>query len=141
MDELETRVLKLLSQGLTVNDIGKKIAADEETLADVIINLEMEGYVALNEKNWILTEKGKEIFNGGKEEFKLLKIEYLHGRINTEEYNKRKKELEERLLFIVPEAASKNEEMVRNIFCTKCGTENKIEYNFCRKCSFKLKKD
>ena len=35
MDELETRVLMLLSQGLTVNEVGKKIATDEETLADV----------------------------------------------------------------------------------------------------------
>src|SRR3989304_1597130 len=132
----------LLSQGLTVNEVGKKIATDEETLADVIINLEMEGYVALNEKNWILTEKGKEIFNGGKEEFKLLKIEYLHGRINKEEYNKRKKELDEKLIFIIPEVGtSQKGEIVRNIFCTKCGTENKIEYNYCRKCSAKLKKE
>jgi len=147
MDELEIKVLTSLSQGLTIDEIEKKLAITKETLADAVINLEEQGFVIIKDKRWTLTEKGKEIYRGGEEELKRLKMEYLHGRVNKEEYNKRKKELEETSLFVVPEVempapagTSPEKEAVEKIYCPKCGAENKIGYNYCRRCRAILKK-
>ena len=97
---------------------------------------------------------------------KKLKIEYLHGEIgDREEYNRRKKELEDissitdELMkkeqtkdYVQPETiivSEKKNEVEPSTgklskdkstkICPKCGIENKPESNFCRKCGTSLK--
>lgn len=146
MDELKRKVLVLLNRGLTVDELMKELSISEEALADAIINLEEKGFVRFEEKNWILTEKGEGIFKEKEEELKRLNIEYMHGRIGKEEYNKRKEEIERMPSQVVPEAemfapaeTSPEKEAVGIIICPNCKAENKAGYNYCRGCGAKLK--
>jgi predicted ArsR family transcriptional regulator len=140
----QKKVLMLLSQGLTVEEITKELSISEEALADAIINLEEKGFVKFEQKNWILTEKGQGMLEDKKEELKRLKIEHIRGDIGKETYNKQKEglkrmqpqETSEAERFAPVETAPVKEAVV---YCPKCGTENKAGYKYCRKCGDKLK--
>ena len=146
MDELEREVLMLLSRELTADELMKELSISEEALADAIINLEEKGFVRFEEKNWILTEKREGMFKEREEELKRLRIEHVHGRIDKEEYHKRKEEIERMPPHGIPEAemfapteTSPVKEAIEKIYCPKCGAENKAGYNYCRSCGVKLK--
>lgn len=93
MNDLENKILGLIRQGCTISYIEKNLNIKEEDLADIIIELDEKGFITLQDKNWVLTDQGKEIFVKREEELKRLKIDYLRGDINKEEFEKRKKEL------------------------------------------------
>src|SRR3972149_4466239 len=94
MNELETIVLDLLSQGYLTYNIEKKLDLKDEDLADIIINLEEKGLVILKDKKWRITEKGKgESEKRRAEKLKKIKIDFFHGEIDKDEYHKKKKEL------------------------------------------------
>lgn len=93
MNALENNILELLRQGCIISDIEKNLNIKEEDLADIIIGLDEKGLIILQDKNWILTDKGKEIFVKREEELKKLKIDYLRGEINKDEFDRRKREL------------------------------------------------
>ena len=174
MEKLESRILELLRQESSISRMVKVLDIKEENLADSIIDLEIQGFITLESKKWKLTEKGNEIFEKRDNLLKKLKIEYLYGKINNrEEYNKRKKDLEdisyiisiseniiesetsieseqlgqegtdikpeEKSELIQEEMVIKPEEKKEILICSKCGTENRQEYNYCRKCGNPLK--
>ncbi len=95
--KLEGKILSFIETGNNnIDKILHELSIDEESLADMIIDLEFKELIILKDKNWILTKKGKDIFEKRENVFKKLKIEYLHGEINSrDEYNTRKKELED----------------------------------------------
>lgn len=93
MNALENKILELIRQGCTISYIEKNLDIKEEDLADIIIELDEKGFIKLQDKNWVLTDQGKEIFMKREEDFKKLKIDYLRGEINRDEFDKRKKEL------------------------------------------------
>ncbi len=93
---LEGKILELISKNCDSLYILENLKIKEEDLADIIICLENKGMIKIDNKNWILAEKGREIFEKRENLFKKLKIGYLRGDINSrEEYNSRKKELED----------------------------------------------
>jgi ribosomal protein L40E len=146
MEELEKKVLMLLSQELTVDEIVKELSINEEALADAIINLEEKDFVRFEAKNWIVTEKGQGMLKDKEEELKKLKIEHIRGDIGKETYDKQKEELKRMQPLETPEAerfapaeTAPVKGVLGKIYCPKCGTENKAGYNYCRKCGAKLK--
>lgn len=144
MDEIENKVLIFLELRYKIDEILKELGTEEESLADMIIELETKELIILENKNWILTQKGKGIVKEIKEEsLKKLKIEYLHGNINKEEFHKKKKELESVVIIARPSTKEKIEdkklEEGKNINCPKCGKENKTGSKYCYKCGEPLK--
>lgn len=104
--KLEGKILSFILTGNNIDNILHELSIEEESLADIIIDLEFKELIILKDKNWKLTEKGKDIFKKRENIFKKLKIEYLHGDIRSrDEYNARKKELEEmpQIIFIYEE--------------------------------------
>ncbi len=93
MNALENKILELIHKGCVISYIEKNLNITEEDLADIIIELDEKGFIKLQDKNWVLTDQGKEIFVKREEELKKLKIDYLRGDINREEFDNRKKEL------------------------------------------------
>ena len=151
MNEIENKVLFFLESRYKIDTILKELGMDEESLANIIIELETKGLITLEDKNWILTQKGKDILKDIREELlKKLKIDYLYGNMSKDEFQKKKKELEslESIVLIEkPHAEDKIEDKKlekkliedKNINCPKCGKENKIESKYCYKCGEPLK--
>lgn len=95
MGDVENKVLLFLESGYKIDIILRELDIDEESLSDIIIELECRELVILEDKNWVTTRKGKDILKNAKEELlKKLKICYLHGDITRDEFQKKRKELE-----------------------------------------------
>ncbi len=134
MDKFENKLLMSLDQGLTTDEIEKKFGIGENVLADTVIRLEDEGHIILKEKNWILTDKGKESLSKSREdELNKLNMRYVRGMVDKEEYAKMKAELSSPL-------SVDDEKNIENIYCPKCGTKNIMVHSYCRMCGTKLKK-
>lgn len=140
MNEIENRILLLLESGYKIDIISNELNIDKENLADIIIELENEELITLEDKSWTLTQKGKDILIKAKEELlKKLKIEYLYGNINKNEFQKKRSELESIIIIEKPQIEEKIEDKEKKINCPKCGIDNKIESKYCRKCGESLK--
>lgn len=140
MNEIENRILLLLESGYKIDIILNELNVDKENLADIIIELENEELITLEDKSWTLTQKGKDILIKAKEELlKKLKIEYLYGNINKNEFQKKRNELESIIVIEKPQIEEKIEDKEKKINCSKCGIDNKIESRYCRKCGESLK--
>ena len=166
---IENKILTLLEIGLTIDNILKKLNIEEEDLADRIIDLDTKEFVILEDKNWTLTEKGKDALKLIR---KKLKSDYLRGIINKEEFLKKLEYLTEQTIKkddtggikeepdeiaeepakvqeeIAEEPAKVQEEMAeepanagddKKIICKKCGTKNKKTDIFCTKCGEYIK--
>lgn len=142
MDKTEYKILSLLGSGFGIDMILKELNTDEGSLADIIIELDIKDLIVLEDKNWILTEKGKDILKEMKVQLKKLKVDYLYGSITKEEFQKRKIELES-IINIEKPIEDKVEEIKieeKKISCSRCGKENKIGSKFCYKCGEQLKR-
>lgn len=141
MDEIENKILSFLESGHKIDSILKELNLDEENLADEIIKLEIKGFITLEDKSWILTQKGKDVLKEMKESLKKLKIEYLHGNTTKDEFQRKRKELETIIVIGKHRIENKVEEKERKgtIDCSKCGKENKIGSKYCYKCGESLK--
>lgn len=143
MNDIENKILSFLEFGYRVDMVLKELNIEEENLADIIIGLEDKGLVSLQDKNWILTQKGKDILKDIKEELlRKLKIEYLYGNINKDEFQKKKKELESIAViekYNVDKRTDEKEDKEKKIICPKCKQENKIMSRYCYKCGETLK--
>lgn len=150
MNETENKVLFFLESKYKIDMILKELSMDEEGLANIIIELDSKGLITIEDKNWILTQKGKDILKEIREELlKKLKIDYLYGNMSKDEFQKKKKELESIVLIEKPHIEDKIEDKKlvkekklieeKNINCPKCGKENKIESKYCYKCGEPLK--
>lgn len=149
MEELKSIVLEMLNKGQQIDQIEEILKIEEEALADIIIDLDTGGFVILQDKQWIITKKGIDIFKEREEKLKKLKIEYLHGDINREEYDIRKRELDDllRISYFTNETIKTDmiipkiiEQYTEKIICPNCEIENKPGANYCRKCGNMLKK-
>ena len=138
MNEMENRILLFLESGYDIDTILKELNIDKISLADIIIELEGKELTTLKGKNWILTQKGKDILKEVREELhKKLKIEYLYGNISKDEFQRKRKELESILLIDkrdIEEKIEDEEDKEKKIHCPKCGKENKTGSKFCYKC-------
>jgi predicted transcriptional regulator len=139
MNDEENKILYLLESGYNIDRIIKELNIEEESLADKIIELEGKELIVLEDKDWTLTQKGKDTLQEMKELLRKIKIEYLYGNINKDEFQKKRKELES---FIMIEKPREDEKIYKEkkIVCPKCGKENKIDSKFCFKCGETLKK-
>jgi len=147
MTDIENKILLFLESGYKIDDILKELDIDEENLADIVIELDNKELIMLEDNNWILTQKGKDLLKEMKELIKKLKVDYLHGNINKEEFHKRKKELEYILTIEKEKPRGYESEGKRfedkekdKIICPKCGKENKVGSKFCYKCGEQIKK-
>lgn len=139
MNDIENKILSLLESGYDIDKILKELNIDEENLADTIIVLETKELIILDNKSWTLTQKGKDILKEMKESLKKIKIEYLYGNIDKDEFQKKRKELESIIIIenLPDKTGEKSKE--KKIICPKCGKENKIDSKFCYKCGESLK--
>lgn len=140
-NELENNILFLLESKYNIGIILKELNIDEITLADTIIELESRELMTLEDKNWILTEKGKDILKETKEELlKKLKIDHLYGNISKDEFQKKRNELESVIVIEKHQIEEKIEDdKEKKINCPKCGIDNKTGSKYCRKCGEPLK--
>lgn len=135
---LFNKILSLIDLGYDIDAILKELNIEEESLADMLIELETEEFIILKNKRWILTEKGKNILKEREGLLKKLKIEYIRGNIDKEEFQKRKKELES-VSVVEKVEKEKDIEIEGKLICPKCGKENKIGSRFCAKCGVKMR--
>lgn len=136
MNDTENKILLFLESGYKIDIMLKELNIDEEGIADIIIDLDTKELIYLEEKNWKLTQKGKDILKEIKAELlRKLKIDYLYGNIDKEEFQKKRKELESYIILEKSSTEYKIEEKdEKNIICPKCGKENKIGSKYCYKC-------
>lgn len=132
---MENKILSFLELGYNIDAVIKELNIDKESLADIIIKLDSNGFIDLKDKNWVLTQKGKDTLKEMKELLKSLKLEYVYGNISREEFLEKKKELED---IIVVEKPKKDNIKEKNIVCSKCGKENKVGSKYCYKCGTPL---
>ena len=92
MREIENKILSFLESGYKIDAIIIELNADKESVADVIIELDAKGFIGLNGKEWVLTQKGKDMLQEMKELLKNLKLEYMYGNISRDEFWKKRKE-------------------------------------------------
>lgn len=139
MGDIENKILLFLELGYKIDMILKELDIDEESLSDIIIELEGKELVTLEDKNWILTKKGKDILKNTKKELlKKLKIDYLHGKITRDEFQKKRKELEAITTIerrsIEDKVDDKKLVEDKKINCSRCGKDNKAGSKYCYKC-------
>lgn len=145
MTEIENKILSLLELGYDIDKMLNELNIEnEEYLADMIIALENKELIILDNKSWILTQKGKDILKEMKDLLKRIKIDYLHGNIDKDEFQKKRKELElldkkiEDQKKIIEDQTKKDMKKdiykEKKIICPKCEKENKIDSKFCNKC-------
>ncbi len=144
MNDTENKILMFLESGYKIDIMLKELNINEEGIADIIIDLDIKELIYLEEKNWKLTQKGKDILKVIIAELlRKLKIDYLYGNINKEEFQKKRKELESVIIIDRPNIEEKVEERIenkieekidKNINCPKCGNENKTGSKYCYKC-------
>jgi hypothetical protein len=95
LEYIDNQILTLLDLGYKIDNILNKLNIDEIILADKIIDLDSKEFITLEDKNWVLTQKGKDmVLEIRMELLKKIKIDYLHGNINKEDFLKKIKELE-----------------------------------------------
>ena len=131
MDEMENKILAFLESGYKIDIILNELNVAEENLADAIIELDKNGLIALDGKNWVLTQKGKNILKEIKELLKGLKLEYMYGNISRDEFWKKRKELESAIVIGKPKEEGDKE---KNMNCSQCGKENRPGSIYCYKC-------
>lgn len=134
-NEIENKILSFLELGCNIDAILDKLDIDKESLADAIIELDIKGLIYLDNKNWILTQKGKDTLKEMKELLKGLKFEYIYGNISREEFWKKRKELESIIMVENPKQDNIKE---KNMNCPKCEKENKAGSKYCYKCGASL---
>lgn len=143
MNDIENKILSLLEFGYKIDIILNELNIEEEILANIIIGLEDKGLISLQDKIWILTQKGKDTLKEIKEELlKKLKIEYLYGNINKDEFQKKKKELESIAItekYGTDKKTEDKEDKEKKIICPRCKQENKMGSRYCYKCGGSLK--
>ncbi len=145
MNEIENKILLYLESGYDIDTILKELNIDKEGLADIIIELEIKNLIFLKDKNWKLTKQGKDILKEIRVELlKKLKVDYLYGNINKEEFNKKRNELESIIIIEKPNIEERLFERIgvkieeKNIICSKCEKENKPGSKYCYKCGTPL---
>lgn len=135
MREVENKILSFLESGHKISTIIKELNIDDESLADVIIELDAKGLVSLDNKKWVLTKKGKGVLQEMKELLRDLKLEYMHGNIDRDEFWKKRKELE---VAIVTEKPKQDDVKEKNMRCPKCEKDNNVGSKYCYKCGIPL---
>ena len=138
-DNAENKILSLLELEHKIDEILKDLGMDEGSLADIIIELEDKELIILKDKNWTLSQKGKDKLKYAKEELlKKLKIDYIRGNISKEEFQLKKRELESIATIethhIEDKTENKKLEDEKKINCSKCGKDNKAGSKYCYKC-------
>lgn len=142
--DTEYKILSLLELGYNIDAILKELNIEEENLADLILDLNNREFITLENKNWVLLEKAKGVLKEKREGlFKRLKVEYMYGKIDKQEFRQKRKELEIILQTpivsnILEDEAHKKEEKKN---CPKCRKENKPDSKYCFKCGEPLNKD
>jgi phage I-like protein len=91
LEYIENKILIFLESGYKIDNIFAELNIEEVILADKIIDLDSKGLITLEDKNWVLTQKGKDAaLKGRMELLKKIKIDYLHGTINKEDFLKKR---------------------------------------------------
>jgi predicted transcriptional regulator len=135
MSEVKNKILSFLESGYKIDVIIDELGIEKESLADAIIELDTKELISLNDKEWTLTQKGRDVLGEMKEHLKGLKVEYMYGNISKDEFWKKKKELED---IIVVEKPKYDNTKEKNMICHKCSKENKIGSKYCYKCGMPL---
>lgn len=135
MSDIENKILSFLELGYKVDEILKELNMNKENLADIIIELDSKGLIDLKDKNWILTQKGKDILKEMKELLQCLKLEYVYGNISRDQFLEKRKELEDMIMIEKPKQDNIKKE---NITCPQCGKDNKSGSKYCYKCGTSL---
>ena len=92
MEKLEYKVLDFLNQEYAISRIVRDLDIKDEDLADIIVSLDDKELIVIKDKKWVISEKGKELFQKRDMFLRKLKIDYLYGEIGSrDEYNRRKK--------------------------------------------------
>lgn len=147
MDDIEGKILLFIEHEYDTDTILRELNIEEENLADTIIELESNGLVTVENKNWVLTQKGKDILKERKELLKKLKIGYLRGNIDKDEFQKKREELESFMEIEKSIADNKIDKTLvdkedsdlgikedRKKVCPKCKKDNKVGSKYCAKC-------
>lgn len=137
MSEIESKILSLLDSGHRIDDIVEELKIDKENLADIIIDLDTNGYVCLKDKSWVLTKEGHNVLNKIKESLRNLKLDYLDGNIGRDEFLEKKKKLEYVVLTERPKQDDGTTKGI-NITCSKCGVDNNAGSRYCYRCGLPL---
>lgn len=139
MEDMKNRVLSLMELGYKIDGIVRELNIEKDYLADIIIELDDDDLIVLKDKNWELTQKGKDVLKEMKESLKSLKLDYVYGNISKEDFLKKKKEFEN---IIFKERSTqediKEEIKDKNINCKNCGKENKAGSKFCSRCGVSI---
>ncbi len=135
MSDIENKILSFLESGYGIDTILDNLGIDKESLADIIIELDIKGLINLEDKNWKLTQKGKDTLKEIKTLLGEIKIDYMYGNLDRDEFLKKKKELEDIIIVEKPKQDSVKE---KNVICPKCRKNNKTGSKYCYKCGAPL---